>query len=142
LRDIEPRLRRGGKYELANLQLQGDTIAASAIRKPRKSRRVNKRLGDPTTAKPSAPAISVREAHGLRADLQAANDEVAARHVLVMRDEERVDERAPAAPITGTSCATVSGDDHPNRAAMRLTSRTSAGRLLREALLRRCSTPR
>jgi hypothetical protein len=52
LRDIEPRLEASGKYELANLQLlEGDTIAASAIRKLTKEAvALNRRLGDPTHA--------------------------------------------------------------------------------------------
>jgi len=52
LRDIEPRLKASGKYELANLQLlEGDTIAASAIRKLTKEAvALNRRLGDPTHA--------------------------------------------------------------------------------------------
>jgi len=52
LLDIEPRLKASGKYELANLQLlEGDTIAASAIRKLTKEAvALNRRLGDPTHA--------------------------------------------------------------------------------------------
>lgn len=52
LRDIEPRLKASGKYELANLQLlEGDTVAASTIRKLAKEAvALNKRLGDPTHA--------------------------------------------------------------------------------------------
>lgn len=52
LRDIEPRLKASGKYELANLQfLEGDAIAASTVRKLAKEAvALNKRLGDPTHA--------------------------------------------------------------------------------------------
>jgi len=52
LREIEPRLEASGKYELANLQLlEGDTIAAGAIRKLTKEAiALNRQLGDPTKA--------------------------------------------------------------------------------------------
>jgi hypothetical protein len=52
LRDIEPRLKASGKYELANLQLlEGDAIAASTVRKlAREAVALNKRLGDPRHA--------------------------------------------------------------------------------------------
>jgi len=50
LREIEPRLKASGKYELANLELlEGDTIAASQLRKlTREAVALNERLGDPT----------------------------------------------------------------------------------------------
>src|ERR1041384_4330212 len=52
LRKIEPRLKPGGKYEMATLELrQGDTIEAKTIRElTRKAVALNKKLGDPTLA--------------------------------------------------------------------------------------------
>jgi hypothetical protein len=50
LRDIEPRLKPGGKYEMATLELhQGDRIsAAQATRLAKEAIALNARLGDPT----------------------------------------------------------------------------------------------
>ena len=52
MREIEPRLRPSGKYELANIVLvEGDTVAPGTIRKlAREAVALNKRLGDPTKA--------------------------------------------------------------------------------------------
>jgi hypothetical protein len=52
LRKIEPRLKPGGKYEMATLELRpGDTIDENTIRKlTRKAVALNKMLGDPTLA--------------------------------------------------------------------------------------------
>ena len=52
LRKIEPRLKPGGKYEMATLELRkGDTIDAKTIRElTRKAVALNKKLGDPTLA--------------------------------------------------------------------------------------------
>ncbi|MEY2504057.1 MAG: hypothetical protein QOG27_337 [Verrucomicrobiota bacterium] len=52
LRKIEPRLKPGGKYEMATLELrEGDTIDAKTIRElTRKAVTLNKKLGDPTLA--------------------------------------------------------------------------------------------
>jgi hypothetical protein len=52
LRTIEPRLKPGGKYEMASLELrEGDAIAAETARKlTRKAVVLNKKLGDPTLA--------------------------------------------------------------------------------------------
>lgn len=52
LRKIEPRLKPGGKYEMATLELrQGDTIEAKTIRElTRKAVALNKKNGDPTLA--------------------------------------------------------------------------------------------
>ena len=52
LRKIEPRLKPGGKYEMATLELrEGDTIEAKTIRElTRKAVALNKKLGDPTLA--------------------------------------------------------------------------------------------
>lgn len=52
LRALEPRLRRGGKYEMATLELrEGDTIAATTVRRlTREAVRLNAELGDPTAA--------------------------------------------------------------------------------------------
>jgi hypothetical protein len=52
LRTIEPRLKPGGKYEMATLELrEGDSISDQAIRDlTRKAVNLNKKLGDPTLA--------------------------------------------------------------------------------------------
>lgn len=52
LRQIEPRLRPGGKYEMATLELrEGMTIAPAVARKlAREAMQLNKTLGDPTAA--------------------------------------------------------------------------------------------
>jgi hypothetical protein len=52
LRKIEPRLKPGGKYEMATLELrQGDTIDEKTIRAlTRKAVALNKQLGDPRLA--------------------------------------------------------------------------------------------
>ena len=52
LRNIEPRLKPGGKYEMATLELRkGDTIDTETIRSlTRKAIALNKKLGDPTLA--------------------------------------------------------------------------------------------
>ena len=52
LQKIEPRLKPGGKYEMATLELRkGDTIDMETIRKlTRKAIALNKKLGDPTLA--------------------------------------------------------------------------------------------
>src|ERR1044072_8092395 len=49
---IEPRLKPGGKYEMATLELRkGDTIDTETIRSlTRKAIALNKKLGDPTLA--------------------------------------------------------------------------------------------
>ena len=54
LRDIEPRLRPGGKYEMATLELrEGETIAAATVRRlVKEAVRLNERLGDPTRVAP------------------------------------------------------------------------------------------
>jgi hypothetical protein len=50
LREIEPRLRTGGKYEMATLDLhEGDTITPKVVRKlVRAAVALNQSLGDPT----------------------------------------------------------------------------------------------
>ncbi len=50
LREIEPRLRPGGKYEMATLELrEGDTIAPATIRRlAQEAAALNLSLGDPT----------------------------------------------------------------------------------------------
>lgn len=52
LRGLEPRLKPGGKYEMATLELrEGDRIAAAtATRLVREAIRLNRTLGDPTRA--------------------------------------------------------------------------------------------
>jgi len=50
LRDIEPRLKASGKFELANFELHEDTDIDSAVvrRLVREAVALNKKLGDPT----------------------------------------------------------------------------------------------
>jgi len=52
LRELEPRLKAGGKYEMATLELRkGDTITATLAGKlAREAVALNKKLGDPTKA--------------------------------------------------------------------------------------------
>ena len=52
LRDLEPRLRPGGKYEMATLELRGgDSVDPATVRAlTTEAVRLNERLGDPTTA--------------------------------------------------------------------------------------------
>lgn len=52
LRTIEPRLKPGGKYEMATLELrEGMEIADATVRKlVREAAALNKKLGDPTDA--------------------------------------------------------------------------------------------
>lgn len=60
LSEIEPRLKKGGKYEMATLELrEGMTIAASTVRRlTQDAVALNKTLGDPTKA---AKPISKRQ---------------------------------------------------------------------------------
>lgn len=57
LLEIEPRLRRGGKYEMATLELrEGDTVEPAVIRRlTREAVALNQTLGDPTLAAKQAP---------------------------------------------------------------------------------------
>ena len=50
LRDVEPRLRPGGKYEMATMELrEGDAIAAETVRRlTADAVALNVRVGDPT----------------------------------------------------------------------------------------------
>ncbi|THD05364.1 hypothetical protein B1810_01095 [Panacagrimonas perspica] len=50
LREIEPRLKPGGKYEMATVELhQGDEVASNTTRRlVREAIRLNRTLGDPT----------------------------------------------------------------------------------------------
>jgi hypothetical protein len=52
LREIEPRLKPGGKYEMATLALQeGDTISATVVRRlAREAIALNRKLGNPQDA--------------------------------------------------------------------------------------------
>jgi hypothetical protein len=54
---IEPRLKPGGKYEMATLELrEGDTVAPKVIRQlVREAVALNRRLGNPTAAAKAAP---------------------------------------------------------------------------------------
>jgi len=56
LRELEPRLKPGGKYEMATIELrEGDRIAAAAAtRLARAAVRLNRTLGDPTRAAPES----------------------------------------------------------------------------------------
>jgi hypothetical protein len=49
LRELEPRLRPGGKYEMASVELrEGDVIASASVKKLAcEAARLNERLGDP-----------------------------------------------------------------------------------------------
>ena len=64
LREIEPRLKPGGKYEMATLELRaGDNVTPRVIRKlVREAMALNRRLGDPTKVarkqRPSHPSIA------------------------------------------------------------------------------------
>lgn len=50
MRDIEPRLKPGGQYEMATVELrEGDEIAPATVRRlVKKAMRLNAALGDPT----------------------------------------------------------------------------------------------
>lgn len=50
MREIEPRLKPGGKYDMANVVLrEGDTIAATVVRRlTSQAIRLNREAGDPT----------------------------------------------------------------------------------------------
>jgi hypothetical protein len=54
LRTLEPRLRPGGKYEMATAELrEGETIAPTTVRRlTREAVRLDRALGDPTAAAP------------------------------------------------------------------------------------------
>ena len=59
LRSIEPRLKPGGKYEMATLELrEGDRITNAAVRRlAARAVELNEQLGDPThAARPAAKA--------------------------------------------------------------------------------------
>jgi hypothetical protein len=64
LRDLEPRLKPGGKYEMATLELrEGEAISAVAVRKlVREATELNLTLGDPTAlAKRASSAQRARD---------------------------------------------------------------------------------
>lgn len=52
LREVEPRLRSGGKYEMASVALrEGESVAPAVVRRlTREARRLDATLGDPTAA--------------------------------------------------------------------------------------------
>lgn len=56
LRELEPRLRPGGKYEMATIELrEGDTIAPAVVKQLTvAAMRLDATLGDPTKAAPAA----------------------------------------------------------------------------------------
>jgi hypothetical protein len=62
LRDIEPRLKPGGKYEMAALELrQGDKISATVARQlVAEAVALNARLGDPTDLSKAKPRKAAR----------------------------------------------------------------------------------
>lgn len=65
LRDIEPALKGGGKYEMATIELrEGMNIASSVVRKlTRQAVALNKELGNPTIiTKPPARGASKKKA--------------------------------------------------------------------------------
>lgn len=57
LQELEPRLRSGGKYEMATLELrEGDTITKAAVRRlTARAVELNAALGDPTAVARSRP---------------------------------------------------------------------------------------
>ena len=63
LMGIEPRLKPGGKYEMATLELrEGDRIAAATVRRlAKEAARLDRSLGDPTKA--AKPAAKGRRTH-------------------------------------------------------------------------------
>jgi hypothetical protein len=67
LTEIEPRLKKGGKYEMATLELrEGSTITPAKVRRLTKEAvSLNQRLGDPTDA--AKPAAKGRRASKKRA---------------------------------------------------------------------------
>ena len=60
LRDIEPALKGGGKYEMATIELrEGMSIASTVVKLTRKAVALNKELGNPTAiAKTAARGVS------------------------------------------------------------------------------------
>ena len=62
LQDIEPRLKSGGKYEMANLELrEGMTVSPSVVRRLTKEAiKLNKSLGDPRDAARPRPKKGTR----------------------------------------------------------------------------------
>jgi hypothetical protein len=67
LRETEPRLKPGGKYEMATLELrEGDTITSAMARKLAKQAvALNKTLGDPTAiVKPAKPKPKPKKGSG------------------------------------------------------------------------------
>ena len=63
LRGIEPRLKPGGKYEMATIELrEGDDIAATVVRKlVAAAIELNRALGDPRDAAPGTKGRTVAE---------------------------------------------------------------------------------
>lgn len=53
LRELEPRLKPGGKYEMATMELrEGDTVSATVVKRLVKAAvALNKEMGDPTDIK-------------------------------------------------------------------------------------------
>jgi hypothetical protein len=61
LREVESRLRPGGKYEMATLELRaGERVASATVRRlTRAAVRLNDDLGDPTRVTPRASAVAL-----------------------------------------------------------------------------------
>lgn len=59
LRELEPRLEAGGKYEMATLELrERDTVSPTAVRRlTREAVRLNETLGDPTDIRSTRAAV-------------------------------------------------------------------------------------
>lgn len=66
LREIEPRLKPGGKYEMATVELrEGDAVApAIARRLAKEAVALNEELGDPRDAAKEAPRRRAKRARG------------------------------------------------------------------------------
>jgi hypothetical protein len=69
LQDLEPRLKSGGKYEMATLELrEGMTVSPSLVRRLTKEAiRLNKSLGDPRDAAKPGKALKGRRVKRRRA---------------------------------------------------------------------------
>lgn len=65
LRGIEPRLRPGGKYEMATLDLRQDTPLAQAtvVQLVQEACRLDRSIGDPTAASAVSARSTPRQAH-------------------------------------------------------------------------------
>jgi hypothetical protein len=80
LREIEPRLKPGGKYEMATLEIREGTTVSPALvsRLARTAVRLNKTVGDPTKAAPKPP--KAKAARSLHARAPAKSRKMATAH--------------------------------------------------------------